>query len=361
MRRYMLPLPLRVALRLEFASTLTFWRTLRLSLTLTTYLVAVMYWRHVAQTGHWDLPPSDLLPLGSGEILGALAAVATGTIALQVMAQTAYSRQSVTLEEFSHRQTVMLLAFMGSTVSFVLAAVSWLGMGVGSFGRLANVLVVTTLAAINCFIAADAASRIHRVDSTNLNIQIMAARREVARFRRKRLPPLHGVVSHHGEFATAVDFLAVSVVMGTIETAIIGDWGFWPLSFGIAALAAIVVLTVVTLTAVNWFKNDLAARWQAVASCSLVLILTLLTILEAAPEQPLPHILVLLLLPAVLSAASLKTVRNRTAWLLPAWVPGSLTRKHAAARVEAAAAMAQIKLRELKKQRQHLSDSGPAA
>jgi hypothetical protein len=289
-----------------------------------------------------------------------LAAVATGTIALQVMAQTAYSRQSLTLEEFSHRQTVMLLALMGSTVSFLLTAVSWLGMGIGSFGRAANALVLTTLATINCFIASDAAGRIHRVDRTNLDIQIMAARREVAQFRRKRLPPLHGMVSHHRVLAAVVDFSAISVVMGTIETAIVDGWRFWPLIFAIAALTATVVLAAITLATVAWTKNDLAARWLTLASCSLALILVLLAIVEAAPEQALQHILTLLLLPAMLSAASLKTVRNRTAWLLPGWFLGSLTRSHVATRVEVAAALARMKLKELKVRRQHPPDAGPS-
>lgn len=354
MRRNRLPIRLRVALRLDMAASLTFWRVLRVSLVMTFYIVAIMYGKHVSQTGHWNLSPEDVAPLGTGEILGALAAVSTGTIALQVMVQTAYSKKSATLEEYSHRKVVMLLALMASTVSFILAAISWLGVGAGSFGGLANLLVVTTLAAMNCFIASDAAGRIDRTDSDNVDIKVMAARNDVSHYRRKRLPPLRGLAANHKVIATILDVLAVTAIIGTIEVVIIGQysWQFWLRSYLLAAFWAALILTVLSRTAASWFNEDISARWHSTLGSLLLFVIAVLTVLGADQERSIQHIMVLLLLPAALSIASLNTTRGRRAWLLPDWFPGSLTRAYVARRVEASTSKAQRKLSETKHRRQ---------
>jgi hypothetical protein len=360
LRHPKLPIPLRVALRLERGASLTFWRVLRLSIITTLYVVAIMYLSHLAQTGRWELMPDDIEPLGPGETLGALAAVATGTIALQVMAQTAYSKKSETLEEHGHRKVVMLLALMSSTVSFILAATAWLSWGDGSFGRLANVLVVTTLAAMNCFIASDAAGRIHRIDTNNLDVQVSAARKVVSHYRRKRLPPLPGLAARHWFIAGLLDILAITAVIGTLEAIIIADFTWRSLvgSYVLSALWATIVLAALALTAVSWFKDDIAARWHATSSCLLLIVIAVLTILNVAPARGVLHILVLLLLPIALTFASLKTTRMQNRWLLPLWVPGSLARTHVARRVKAADVEARSQLSEMK-QRQHRNRTGP--
>ncbi|WP_345453873.1 hypothetical protein [Arthrobacter gyeryongensis] len=347
-------------LRLEMGASLTFWRVLRVSIGATLYVVAIMYLSHVVRTGRLELLPDDMEPLGPGETLGALAAVATGTIALQVMAQTAYSKKSETLEEHGHRKVVMLLALMSSTVSFILATIAWLSLGEGSFGRLANVLVVTTLAAMNCFIASDAAGRIHRIDTNNLDIQVSAARKVVSHYRRKRLPPLSGLAVRHWFIAGLLDILAITAVIGTLEAIIMSKftWGSWVVSYVISAVWAVLVLAAFAVTAASWFKDDVVDRWQASASCLLLIVVAVLTILNVAPHRGVLHILVLLLLPIGLTFASLKTTRMRNRWLLPPWVPGSLVRTHVARRVKAADVEARSELSEIK-QRQHRRRPGP--
>ncbi|UKA73393.1 hypothetical protein [Arthrobacter sp. FW306-06-A] len=360
-RRYLpIPIRLRVAVRLDMAASLTFWRVLRLSLGTTLYIIAIMYARHISQTGRWSLLPEDVTPLGPGEILGALAAVSTATIALQVMAQTAYSRKSTTLEEYSHRKMVMLLALMASTVSFILAATSWLGVGVGSFGSLENLLVVTTLAAMNCFIASDAAGRIERTESNNVDIKVLAARHSVSHFRRKRLPLLTGLPANHPAMAALLDALTIMVIIGTVEVIIIGQyrWQAWLASYIFSALWTALILTVVSRTAATWFMQDTAARWHSTLGTALLLLIAALTIFQADQPRSIQHILVLIVLPAGLSLASLGTTRNRSAWLLTRWLPGNVTRIHVARRVNASTSQAMTKLAETKLRRRRAADAG---
>ena len=131
MRRFKPPSKFRVMDRLDNTAGVSFGRSVSLGLGMAVFVLLITLMTHAAGSEQpwYDV---DLMPLGAAEVIGALAAVATGTIALQVMAQTSYSRESRTLAEFNHRQNMAILALSSPVVTCLLAVFVWLDKDIGS-------------------------------------------------------------------------------------------------------------------------------------------------------------------------------------------------------------------------------------
>ncbi|WP_307273159.1 hypothetical protein [Arthrobacter sp. W4I7] len=137
---------------------------------MATYMVAVellLYWTE----GDYARPfvPMDLK---ESDVLAALAAVAAGTIALQVMAQSSTSSRAATMADYNHRMLIAYLAVGGTAASCTLALSSLVAVLLDGVERnLSYLLVVVLLAAMNSLVAADAAransaSRIQEPDDS---------------------------------------------------------------------------------------------------------------------------------------------------------------------------------------------------
>lgn len=292
----------------------------------------------------------DYMSLGPAEAIGALAALSTATIALQVMAQTAYSRQSRTLSEFSHRQNMGMLALTSPAVSCTLAIFALLDSETQLPSGLAYILIVITIAGMNTFIAADAADRLLRVDDNNVEIQLAASRRTLGHYRRKRLP-------HQPEIPLGLRFaragwhlLFVSTVVAVGEAMCIPsiDWSRAP-RFYLGIIISTIVISLLTFMMIrHWYEADRTNRWGFVLFFLAVVIIYALVIIEVAAVNVLGHVLVILGIPTAAAFLAMLTTANRSMWLIPPWVPGTWVRAEVSTSVNRAAEKSSIRLAKLK-------------
>lgn len=352
-------LRLKVLNRLDGMAGITFGRTITISM-----LMSVL-WLWYAWLNHMDADPParsfELLPFGASEVIGALAAVTTGSVALQVIAQTACSKPSPTLREYSHRRVLAVLALFGPSISCTLALFVWLESGPRDPGSSLYLLVVTTLAGTNTFIAGDATDRIMRSDSENLDIQIGVARRSLARYRRNRVP-LQDKVS---------PFVLVVIGIGqTVSTAFItlllnafalnSDYtNDWLAPYLLITFAAAVVTVAALASAKRWILGDASTRCLLAFFWTLGMLMVLSAAWIRGPEV-LSQTLVAVLLPAAFTVAALITKHHKTDWVLPAWFPGTWTRSLIVRAVEREHAKTAEQLRFLKAKRNPPKPNGAA-
>jgi hypothetical protein len=285
----------------------------------------------------------DIISLGVGEVIGALAAISTGTIALQVMAQTACAKPSQDLREFNHRQNMGLLALLSITASCVLATFACLDKEAAFPGGLAYCITVVTLAGVNTCIAADAADRLIRADVVNANIQLAVQRKVLGHYRRKRLPADFGATRIEGIATVLRQMAFLAVLSGTADLVLAGPVGdrswvsFWVLFFTLTPA----VSGAVAIAARFWFGVDRSSRWFALFLTSGFILVVLLSIWNAQTPNPVLHSLTLVGLPLVTGLVAMVTRANRTEWLLPRWFPGTCIRTPTARFVNKAERQAQ--------------------
>lgn len=300
-----------------------------------------------ATDGVWD--EINLTLLGPAEVLGALAAVTAGTIALQVMAQTAYSRQSGTLLEFNHRQNMGILALSSPAVSCTLAVSACFDKDLKLPGGLPYLFVVLVLAAMNCFIAADAADRIIRVDDENTHIRIAVARKSLSHYRRHRLPAPQRTTTLRKLVIRTSHILALSAATGIMDALLTGtkDWNQWPSAYLALVIATATIQIAASRTFVKVAGTDAADRWFSMLLFLLVLSFMSFTIFHLDTENSWIYTLTIVGLPTLLAVGALITTDNRTRWLLPSWVPGTWPRESVSASVRKATEDTTKTLREL--------------
>lgn len=293
----------------------------------------------------------DFVSLGPAEVIGALAALSTGTIALQVMAQTAFSKQSQTLAEFNHRQNMGMLALTSPAVSCTLAIFALLDREAVLPGGLAYILIVTTIAGMNTFIAADAADRLLRVDDNNVDVQIAAQRKVLGHYRRKRLPHQPEASSFGGRFLRAFrHILVVSAAVAGAEVLLVApvDWERAPGYFLIFTISTTIISALASVTARYWFGVDRANSWGCALLLFVIVVTFTLVILGFSDEKGLIHVLAILGIPIAWVFPVMITTTNRSRWLVPGWVPGTWVRAAASRSVHQATQETAIRLTELK-------------
>lgn len=283
----------------------------------------------------------DYMSLGPAEVIGALAALSTGTIALQVMAQTAYSRQSKTLTEFNHRQNMGMLALSSPAVSCTLAIFALVDGETQLPNALAYMLIVITIAGMNTFIAADAADRLLRVDDNNLEIQLAASRRTLGHYRRKRLPqqpeiPL-GLRFARGGWHLL--FVSAVVAMGEAFCIPSIDWSRAPRFYLGITISTIIVSLLTFMTIRHWYGADRANRWGFVLLFLAVVLVYAVVIIEVSTGNVWGHITVILGIPIVFAFSAMVTTANRSTWLVPSWLPGTWVRAEVSRSVNRAAVL----------------------
>jgi hypothetical protein len=343
MKHTMVPARFRALGRLDTAGV-SFGRSVLLGLGMAAFVLLITLMSGAATT---DLMwyEVDLALLGPAEVLGALAAVTAGTIALQVMAQTAYSGQSRTLSEFNHRQNMGILALSSPAVSCTLAVSVWFDKDVKLPDGLPYLFVVLVIAAMNCFIAADAADRIIQVDDDNTDIRIAAARKTLSHYRRHRLPATQRTPTLRRLVIRTSHILVLSAAMGIIDALLSGakDWNQGPGAYLAVVITTATIQVAASRTFVKVAGTDGADRWFS----SLLLTFMSFTIFHLDPQNAWPHILTIVGLPTLLAVGSLITTDNRTKWLLPAWIPGTWPRESVSASIRKATEDTTKTLREL--------------
>lgn len=347
MKHTVVPARFRALGRLNTAGV-SFGRSVLLGLGMAAFVLLITLMSGAATTDKvWY--EIDLALLGPAEVLGALAAVTAGTIALQVMAQTAYSRQSRTLSEYNHRQNMGILALSSPAVSCTIAVSVWFDKDLKLPDGLPYLFVVLLIAAMNCFIAADAADRIIRVDDDNTDIRIAAARKTLSHYRRHRLPATQRTPTLRRLVIRTSHILALSAATGIIDALLTEtkDWNQWPGAYLAVAITTATIQIAASRTFVKVAGADGADRWFSSLLFLLLLTFMSFTISHLDPQKAWLHTLTIVGLPTLLAVGSLITTENRTRWLLPAWIPGTWPRESVSASVRKATEGTTKTLREL--------------
>lgn len=214
----------------------------------------------------------DVMPFDAADVFAALAAITAAMIALQVMAQTSHVRPSKTLVEYNRRQTMGMLALLGPAVSCMLALFVWIDPDTRLPAMLPYLVVVASLAGINCFIASDAVDRIVRIDKNNVGLKIAVARKKVSHYRRSRLPWMASWTKVRVALAGLVQILLLSALILILDASLtelppISSWpGRYVLVLG--AQAALFV----SFAAFGWarIRIDRTEQWLMGLLCLLI-------------------------------------------------------------------------------------------
>lgn len=303
----------------------------------------------------WDKP--DILPLDAPEVVGILAAVATGTIALQVMAQTAYARPSSTLPEYKHRQLLGLLAMFSVSVSCVLVVAVWLDKDTEQPRDHVYLFSVVALAAMNCFIATDAANRILSVDDENLDVRTAVARHVLAHYRRVRMPEVPKQKRWVHALGWAFQSLAVGAVSGMASALVAGPFlggGSWLRHYFACCVVTALVMGFTTAFARVWCGRDRFNKvLLAVVPVGWLPIYIEMVESMSALEGNLCF-LALFGVPGLISALAFARVRAKSQWLLPHWMPGTVVRQSPALMVRKRTDEAEVLLAGLKERKRKM-------
>lgn len=306
---------------------MSFWSIIGLGSFLATYMVAVellLYW---TDGGHTR--PFVPMNLKESDVLAALAAVATGTIALQVMAQSSTSSRAATMADYNHRMLIAYLAVGGTAASCTLALSSLVAILLdGIEQHLAYLLVVALLAAMNSLIAADAARRIVRVEFKNPTIRVIEAKRVSEHY--NKLKPYPTMVT--SRLRRVSKCLGQALVLGTVAGIldIVLTSARW--SDASAYVLGSLVITGVLLPAVRhaglqWYKPSLFSRLAAPIWLLMILVPSGFVIAAMDRQDAILHQVALLGVPTLLPLLGLLRLGGGGVWILPGWVPGAFIRE----------------------------------
>ncbi|BCW68456.1 hypothetical protein NicSoilB4_32190 [Arthrobacter sp. NicSoilB4] len=309
---------------------MTFGFVLGWGLVLAAIALVAEWGRHVVSGGTWE--SFQPIAMDKGEVLSALAAVSTGTIALQVMAHGAFSRRSTTLAEFNHRVIVGLLAFLGTAVSWTLAVAVLIAFGKdGKPGNMAYVFVVIVLAGMNSLIGADASDRIQQTESNNFPVMLAEAERVHARYERLRLPKPSPRSRARTYLVNPSHILLLAAIVGLMDTFVAGaDWQDWFGNYVVFVMTTAIIQASVAVMAQGWFVPNLDSKLFAPLLLILVLTAFSLIIYTGDSANASGRTAVVLALPTLLFVLSFLTRDSHSRWSLPDWFPGALVREPAA-------------------------------
>ena len=272
------------------------------------------------------------MPFGAADVFAALAAITTGTIALQVMAQTTRIQPSKTLAESNRRQTMGMLALLSPAVSCMLAVFVCLDRETRVPSMLPYVMVVLALAGMNCFIAADAVDRITRIDKNNRDLKIAMARKQLSHYRRKRLPWMGSWSVSRVALVGFVQITLLSTLIVFLDVLLFEAAGFSVWSRRYPVVFTVQLCLFVSFAAFAWTRTrfDRSEQWLAGFMLLLVITVGLLATVSLDPLYGVLHALLILGVPSTIFMLSMRTMANRSTWWIPSWVPGTWVRLPAA-------------------------------
>ena len=311
----------------DVAPRMSFGSIIGMGLFLATYIVGVELYLYWAEGDHTR--PFVPMDLKESDVLAALAAVAAGTIALQIMAQGNSSTRSVTMEEYNHRMLIAYLAVGGTAASCTLALSSLAVVTLaGVEEHLAYLFVVVLLAAMNSLIAADAAGRIVRVEFKNPTIRVIAATRVSNHYNKLELDPQLTPSWLRRALTCLWQVLALGAVAGMLDLVLTAaTWDYAPgVFFGVLAVTT-VLLPLVRYAGLQWHNPSLIARIAAPVWLLMTLVMLVLVVATMDPENAILHQLVLLGVPTLLSLLGLLRSKRTGGWILLKWVPGAFIRE----------------------------------
>lgn len=294
------------------------------------------------------------MPFSAADVFAALGAITAGTIALQVMAQTAHLEPSRTLAESNRRHTMAMLALLSPAVSCMLAIFVLLDRETHIAKMLPYPVVAVSLAAMNCFIASDAVDRILRVDRNNPDLRLAVARKTLGHFRRKRLPWLASWSKARVWSAGLAQILLLSLLIVVVDAMLtdVPPVSAWAGHYLVVAAAQGVLFCFFAMFVWARTRLDSTEQWLSgflflcIASAGAILALSL------DPTQGVVHALSCIGIPCVIFVASMRTTTHKKGWWIPSWVPGTWVRIPAALAVSNAIRKAEEEIATAKRLRE---------
>lgn len=326
----------RLRLRNSYDTGFSFGRSIGLGLLVAAWLLLVVCASQLSDGTRWE--ELDIMPFDPADVLTALAAITAGTIALQVLVQTAHLHPSLTLAEANRRQTIGMLALLSPAVSCMLAVFVCFDQESEVPRMLPYIAVTVVLAGMNCFIASDAVDRLLQVDRNNVNLKIALAVKELSHYRRHRLPWLGPWSKARVTLAGLVQILLLSAFAAVLGAALTeaSIISLRPGYYAVICITQTLLFVTFALAARAWHGIDRTNRWHMGSLLLFVITVSVLIALSSDPRHGLNHAIAIVGLPVFIFITSMITTNNRTTWWLPSWVPGTWVRIPAALTASAA-------------------------